>query len=87
MVSVTAALYLLVQTASLDLRAGFSLLVDGPSARYRSFGAALLVAFGLLVTAAMRVIFSSAENDAAVVANAVSILFVADLVSGARMLW
>eukprot|EP00903_Cladosiphon_okamuranus_P020345 g18665.t1 len=78
-VSVAAALYLLVQTASPDLRAGFSLLVDGASLRYRSFGAAMLVVFALLVTAAMKVIFSSAENDASVVAEAVTVLFIADL--------
>eukprot|EP00752_Nemacystus_decipiens_P002630 g2462.t1 len=84
LLSVTAALYLLVQTASPDLRAGFSLLVDGASARYRSFGAAMLVVFGLLVTAAMKVIFSSAENDGAVVANAVTVLFIADLDEKAR---
>lgn len=40
------------------------------SVRYRVFGAALLAVFALLITAAMEVIFSSAENDAAVVANA-----------------
>lgn len=42
----------------------------------------MLVVFGLLITAAMKVIFSSAENDAAVVANAVTVLFIADLVRG-----
>ncbi|CAN0084757.1 unnamed protein product [Scytosiphon promiscuus] len=76
---VTAALYLLVQTASPDLRAGFSLVVDGPSCRHFVVGACMLAAFALLITAAMKVIFSSAEDDAAVVANAVTILFVADL--------
>lgn len=78
--SVAAAMYLLVQTASPDLRTGFSLLADGASRRYFIFGACLLMVFGLLITAAMKVIFSSAENDAAVVSNAVTILFVADLV-------
>lgn len=82
--SVTAALYLLVQTASPDLRTGFSLLADSASRRYFVFGACLLVVFALLITAAMKTIFSSAENDAGVVANAVTVLFVADLVSSLR---
>ena len=80
--SLIAAVYLLVQTASPDLRAGFSLLVDGASFRLRVFGAAMLAVFGLLVTAAMKVIFSSADNDADVVAEAVTALFIADLVRG-----
>ncbi|CAN0192289.1 unnamed protein product, partial [Ectocarpus sp. 12 AP-2014] len=77
--SVTAAIYLLVQTASPDLRAGFSLLVDGASVRYRAFGASMLAVFALLIIAAMRVIFASAENNAAVIAEAVTVLFIADL--------
>ena len=80
--SLIAALYLLVQTASPDLCAGFSLLVDGASFRCRVFGGAMLVVFALLVTAAMHVIFSSADNDAAVVAEAVTALFIADVVRG-----
>ena len=80
--SVAAAVYLLVQTASPDLCAGFSLLVDGASFRCKVFGGAMLVVFALLVTAAMHVIFSSADNDAAVVAEAVTALFIADVVRG-----
>lgn len=81
-VSVTAAMYLLVTTASPDLTVGYSLLVNGSSPKFRVFGAALLVVFGLMVTAAMRLLFSGSEDNANVVADSVTVLFIADLVSG-----
>lgn len=61
--SVAAAMYLLVATATPDLRSGFALLVDGSSARHRVFGAALLGVFGLMISAAMHLL-SSVCNSA-----------------------
>lgn len=76
-----AAMFLLVATASPDLTVGYSLVVDGPSPSFRVFGAALLIVFGLMVTAAMRMLFSGSEDNANVVVNSVAVLFIADLVS------
>lgn len=79
--SVIGALYLLVQTGSPDLLVGFHLLFKGPSLRHSLFGACMMATFALLIAAALKVIFSSAEDDANVVANSVAILSIADLVS------
>lgn len=57
------------------------MLVDGHSAQHRFFGASLLVVFGLMIAAAMKVLFSSAKSDAEIVTNAVTVLFIADVVS------
>ena len=52
-------MYLLVATATPDLRSGFALLVDGTSsARHKVFGMALLGVFGLMITAAMELLSS-----------------------------
>lgn len=82
MVSVTGAMYLLVASTIPDLRAGFSLLVDGSRVGHRVFGACLLTVYALMIAAAMKVLFSSANDDASMVMNAVAVLFIADLVSG-----
>lgn len=74
-------MYLLVATASPDLMVGYSLVVDKTSGSFRVFGAALLIVFGLMVTAALRILFSGSEDNANVVANSVAVLFIADLVS------
>lgn len=79
--SIMAAMFLLVATASPDLTVGYSLVVDGPSPSFRVFGAALLIVFGLMVIAAMRMLFSGSEDNANVVVNSVAVLFIADLVS------
>lgn len=79
--SVMAAMYLLLATAAPDLTVGYSLLVDGPSPSFRVFGAALLAVFGLMVSAATLTLFSGSEDNANVIANSVTVLFIADLVS------
>lgn len=79
--SITGAMYLLVASTTPDLRAGFSLLVDGFRVRHRVFGFFLLTVYALMISAAMQVLFSSAEDDASVVTNAVTVLFIADVVS------
>ena len=75
------AMYLLVASTIHDLRAGYSLLVDGTLTGHRAFGFSLLVVYGLMVYATMTVLMSTSENNASVVLNAVAVLFVADLVS------
>lgn len=79
--SITGAMYLLVASTTPDLRAGFSLLVDGFRVRHRVFGFFLLTVYALMISAAMQVLFSSADDDASVVTNAVTVLFIADVVS------
>lgn len=81
MASVTGAMYILVAYTTPDLRAGFSLLVDGFHLYHRMFGVALLILYGLMISAAMQVLFYSAGDDASVVINAVTVLFIADVVS------
>lgn len=81
--SVTGAMYLLVASTAHDLRAGYSLLVDGRCAGHRAFGTGLLVVYGIMVSAAMTVLVSTSEDSASVVLNAVTVLVVADLVSAA----
>lgn len=81
MASATGAMYILVANTAPDLRAGFSLLVDGWFLHHRIFGVVLLTLFWLMLTAAMRVLFYSAGDDASVVINAVTVLFIAELVS------
>lgn len=78
--SVTGATYLLVASTTHDLRAGFSLLVDGNSAGHRAFGIGLLIVYGIMLAAAMKVLASTSADSASVVLNAVSVLFIADLV-------
>lgn len=82
MASVTGAMYLLVASTTPDLRAGFTLLVDGLRYYQRVFGAVLLTLYGLMICAAMKVLFSTSNDDASVVINAVTVLFIADVVSG-----
>ena len=79
--SVAGAMYLLVASTTPDLRAGFSLLVDGVRVDHRLFGASLLTVHAFMLGAAMKVLFSSANDDTSVVMNAVAVLFIADLVS------
>lgn len=81
MASVTGAMYLLVASTTPDLRAGFTLLVDGLRGYQRVFGAALLTLYGLMICAAMKVLFTTSNDDASVVINAVTVLFIADVVS------
>lgn len=77
--SVTGAMYLLVASTAHDLRAGYSLLVDGRRVGHRAFGTGLLVVYGIMVSAAMTVLVSTSEDSASVVLNAVTVLVVADL--------
>ena len=79
--SVTGAMYLLVASTTHDLRAGFSLLVDGQCAGHRVFGLGLLVVYVVMISAGMTVLVSTSNDSASVVLNAVAVLFVADLVS------
>lgn len=80
MASVTGGMYLLVASTTPDLRAGFSLLVDGLHPYHHVFGFVLLTLYALMITAAMKVLFADAEDDASVVINAVTVLFIADVV-------
>ena len=82
--SVTGAMYLLVASTTHDLRAGYSLSVNGSCAGHRGFGIGLLVVYGIMITAAMTVPVSTLENSASLVLNAVTVLFIADLVSATR---
>lgn len=78
--SVIGAMYLLVASTSHDLRAGFTLLVDGSCLCHRAFGVGLLIVYGIMISAAMIVLVSTSDDSASVVLNAVTVLFVADLV-------
>ena len=82
--SVTGAMYLLVASTTHDLRAGYSLSVNGSCAGHRAFGIGLLIVYGIMITAAMTVLVSTSENSASLVLNAVTVLFIADLVSASR---
>lgn len=77
--SVTGSMYLLVASTTHDLRAGFSLMVDGSCAGHRAFGIALLIVYGIMMSAAMTVLMSTSDDSASVVLNAVTVLFIADL--------
>ena len=79
--SVTGAMYLLVASTTHDLRSGFSLLVDGSCAGHRAFGIGLLAVYGIMISAAMTVLVSTSNDIVSVVLNAVTVLFIADLVS------
>ena len=83
--SVTGAMYLLIASTSHDLGAGYSLLVDGSCAVHRAFGIGLLTVYAVMISAAMTVIVSTSDDSASVVLNAVTVLFVADLVSVATV--
>ena len=78
--SVTGAMYLLVASTTSDLRAGYALLVDGYYMGHRALGLSLLAVYGLMICAAMHVLMSEASDDAGLVLNAVTVLFIADLV-------
>lgn len=78
--SVVGAMYLLVASTTHDLHAGYSLLVDGNSACHQAFGLALLVVYGIMVAAAMTVLVSTSADSVSVVLNAVTVLFISDLV-------
>ena len=77
-------MYLLIASTTHDLRAGYSLSFSGSSAGHRAFGIGLLIVYGIMITAAMTVLVSTSENSASLVLNAVTVLFIADLVSVAR---
>lgn len=79
--SVTGAMYLLIASTTHDLRAGFSLLVDGSCPGHRAFGIGLLVVYAIMSSAAVRVLMSTSQDSTSVLLNAVTVLFVADLVS------
>lgn len=79
--TVTGAMYLLVASTAHDLHAGFSLMVDGSRAGHRAFGIGVLILYVIMIDAAMTVLVSTSDNTASVVLNAVTVLFVADLVS------
>lgn len=82
--AVTGAMYLLLSSTAHDLRAGFSMLVDGRCPGQRSFGFGLLVVYGIMITVAMTVLASTSEDSASVLLNAVAVLFIADLVNKTR---
>ena len=82
--SVTGAMYLLIASTTHDLRAGYSLSVNGSCAGHRAFGIGLLIVYGVMITAAMTVLVSTSENSASLVLNAVTVLFIADLVGATR---
>ena len=82
--SVTGAMYLLVASTTHDLRAGYSLSFSGSCAGHRAFGIGLLIVYGIMMTSAMTVLVSTSETSASLVLNAVTVLFIADLVSAAR---
>ena len=82
--SVTGAMYLLIASTTHDLRAGYSLPFSGSSAGLRAFGIGLLIVYEIMITAAMTVLVSTSENSASLVLNAVTVLFIADLVSASR---
>lgn len=83
LVSVTGAIYLLMISTSHDLRAGFSLLVDGTRAGDRAFGATLFVVYGVMIGSALTVLASTSHDSASLLLNAVAVVFIADLVSAA----
>lgn len=80
MASVTGAMFLLVATTLHDLRAGSSLAVNGKRVSHRVFGVGLLIVWGLMITTGMKALRFSGNHDATVVLNAVTVLFIADLV-------
>lgn len=82
--SISGAMYLLVASTTPDLRAGFSLLVDGLHPYHHVFGFVVLTLYALMVSAALKVLFADANDDASVVINAVTVLFIADVVREAR---
>lgn len=73
-------MYLLVASTAHDLGAGFSLLVGGESAGHRSFGLCLLIMYGIMIAAAMKVLVSTSADSTSVVLNSATVLFIADLV-------
>ena len=77
-------MYLLVASTTHDLRAGFWLSVDGSRAGQRAFGIGLLIVYGTMITAAMTVLVSTSNNSASLLLNAVTVVFIADLVSAGR---
>lgn len=81
--SFVGAMYLLVASTAHDFRAGFSLLVDGLCVGHHAFGIGILALYGLMLSAAITVIVSTSENSETVVINAVTVVFIADLVSAA----
>lgn len=78
--SVTGVMYLLFAFIPHDPSAGFSLLVDGPCADRRAFGIGLLIT---LIPAGMNVLETTSAGTASVVLDAVTFLFITDLVSKA----
>lgn len=83
--AMTGAMYLLIASTAHDFRAGFSLLVDGTCAGHRTFGVGLLIVHGVMITAAISVLLSTSQDSASVVLNAVTVIFIADLVSTSKM--
>lgn len=81
--SVTGAMYLLVASTTHDLRAGYSLFVDGPDAHHRAFGIGILTVFVVMISSAMNVLVSTSSDSTSIMLNAVAVLFIADLVSAA----
>lgn len=82
--AVTGSMYLLVASTTHDLRAGFLLSVDGSCAGHRVFGIALLIVYGIMMSAAMTVLMSTSDDSASIILNAATVLFIADLVSAAE---
>ena len=83
--AMTGAMYLLIASTAHDVRAGFSLLVDGTCAGHRTFGVGLLIVHGVMITAAISVLLSTSQDSASVVLNGVTVIFIADLVSTSNM--
>lgn len=81
--SITGAMYLLIVSTIHDLRTGFSLMMEVSCASHRAFGIGLLIVYGIMISAAMTVLVSTSHDSASVVLNAVTVLFIADIVSEA----
>lgn len=78
--AIVGAMYLLVASTTHDLRAGYSLLMEGPSAGHHAFALDLLIVYGIMILTAMTVLLLTSDDAASLVLNAVAVLFIADLV-------
>ncbi|CAM9740104.1 unnamed protein product [Pylaiella littoralis] len=79
-------MYLLLSIAAADLWSGIALVLEGRGSGNfvwfqprRIFGVCLLITFGALLVASMRVLFSSSFENADLVLGAAAVLFIADI--------
>lgn len=77
--SIVGANCLLVASTSHDMRAGYSLLVEGLSSGHHVFSFGLSSVYGIRIFTAMLVLLSTSDGSASVVLYAVAVLFIADL--------